>query len=124
MSEGKSTPGPFSREHSPISDDEVILRHTGVAGKDTAMPAPVFRPVALPYETMDEGERDELVDLLNKGTHYDGMLKALKALLAKHIEVCEQEFCTGPHNKGWSEDEEPIRSAVAAIAAAGSTTDA
>lgn len=47
----------------------------------------------------------------------DGLLEAAKALLAKHIEVCEQEFCTGPHNKGWSEDEEPIRSTLAAIAA-------
>ena len=46
------------------------------------------------------------------------MLQALKALLDKHIEVCEQEFCTGPHNKGWGEDEEPIRSALAAIAKA------
>ena len=77
-----------------------------------------LHPICIPVETCEGAELDEIVNLLNKGTHFDGVLAALKALLDKHIEVCEKEYCTGPHNKGWGEDEEPIRSALASIATA------
>jgi len=72
----RSTPGPFFREHSPIASDEVIFRHTG-AVKDV----PVCHAVALLYETVEPAEREELVDLLNKGTHFDRMREALEKVI-------------------------------------------
>lgn len=57
MSEGKRTPGPFYQA------GHVILRR-GPQGEEPKGVYPC----------------DETVDLLNKGTHYDGMLEALKAI--------------------------------------------
>lgn len=57
-----STPGPYRRD-----GDVVRLRGC------------VFAQ-ALLSERMDEAERDELVGLLNKGTHFERMLEALETI--------------------------------------------
>ena len=53
-----STPGPFHR------DGNVISRNYG------DIPC-------LMADVLDEGERDILVDLLNKGTHFDNLRSAM-----------------------------------------------
>ena len=61
----KHTPGPFWT--NPHQDREVYR-------------GPGWRALYICQLSAlrDEAERDELVDLLNKGTHFEGMLAALK----------------------------------------------
>ena len=59
------TPGPFSvRPSQHRAGDPVILED----GK----------PVALPFLHLDEAAAGRLVSLLNKGTHFDGMMELLR----------------------------------------------
>lgn len=65
MPEGEfDTPGPFYR------DGVMVFRRTG---KHQHMFARLTT-------IRDEAEMDEFIGLLNKGTHYNGMLEALKAI--------------------------------------------
>ena len=61
------TPGPFSRV------ENCLLRQTDIPGYR-------FIGRVFGHFTRDESEaaRDEVVELLNRGTHFDGMLKSLK----------------------------------------------
>ena len=68
MSEDKRTPGPFFQDGDMICD----RRRSEKPGRE--------RWIAMleDADTITDEEAQEVVDLLNKGTHYDGMLKAMK----------------------------------------------
>ena len=67
MSEGERPPGPF-----------IGLPGTRTLWRETEESVRSADYIATAAPQLDEAEFDELVDLLNKGTHYDAMLEALK----------------------------------------------
>ena len=70
MPKGKyDTPGPF---YTFYREDPSLTGHTIIRRK------PYGNPQAQIWGKLDEAECDELVGLLNKGTHFDEMLAALK----------------------------------------------
>ena len=72
------TPGPFMMERQPLTGVFEINRVSHKGGFVCIVPVLASTPEC------DEGELEELVGLLNKGTHFDGMLKALREILSEH----------------------------------------
>ena len=88
------TPGPFT---GSLMDSAGIYRALG----------PHTVRAARFDDHIDQAERDELVDLLNKGTHFDGMLAALKLAKESSIAgaVCIRLYGGAPANSWVSESQ-------------------
>lgn len=75
------TPGPFRLDDKPGFNGSVsVYRDTGEFSHYLGSLSP----------RLDEAERDELVGLLNKGTHYNALLEALKTAESLLIEAVDQ----------------------------------
>lgn len=70
MSEDKRTPGPFFQDGDMICD----RRRSEKPGQEQ------WIAILQDADTITDEEAQEVVDLLNKGTHYDGLLAALKRI--------------------------------------------
>ena len=72
----KHTPGPF---YSPERSGAIRCR-----GR------PGTQHVAMTPLNMDRSELERMVDLLNKGTHFDEMLAALKHMMGEYAKVPDE----------------------------------
>ena len=81
------TPGPFLTGNHFSGTDNVIVRD-GVKGWCL-----MFADLYLGHMShTDAAEREELVGLLNKGTHFDGLVGALKGLKLSIVDLPIENF--------------------------------